>query len=131
MSETKRTSFLRQFYPVAVGYCCILFGILVILMWSILLVAGETDGGQTEIMIHLVSEFLMAGISITAGILLLQRVRAGRHLAFMALGMLVYSELNTIGYYADIGQWNFVFLFSVLILISLFAISVLIYTIRK
>ncbi|MCC7232683.1 MAG: hypothetical protein IT242_07045 [Bacteroidia bacterium] len=100
-------------------------------MWSILLVAGETDGGQTEIMIHLVSEFLMAGISITAGILLLQRVRAGRHLAFMALGMLVYSELNTIGYYADIGQWNFVFLFSVLILISLFAISVLIYTIRK
>ena len=88
-------------------------------MWSGLYLAGEITELATaplEIGYHLVAEGLTAIALLVGGVGLLRgRAWAGRVLP-VALGMLLYTLINSAGYYANLGEWPIVGMFTVLTL---------------
>jgi len=78
-------------------------------LWPLLILAGEVPelaAGQRDIWFHIAAEVIAGLLLITAGIGLL---RGGgdrtRLLAAFALGALLYTGINSAGYYADLGRW--------------------------
>ncbi len=94
-------------------------GIAVVAWWAI---AAATDGiaelqdGRTDIVFHIVAELLMASLLISAGVVLLRRGRtaATTTLSGLALGTLLYSSINSPGYFAEQGAWWAVGMFAVI-----------------
>lgn len=91
-------------------------GTAVVAWWA---VAAATNGiveleqGRTDIVFHIAAELLMAWLLISAGTLLLQRgtTAATTILTGVALGALMYSSINSPGYFAERGAWWAVGLF--------------------
>jgi hypothetical protein len=94
-------------------------GIAVVAWWAI---AAATDGiaelraGQTDIVFHIAAELLMAWLLISAGVLLLRRGRTAATMTMsgLALGTLLYSSINSPGYFAEQGAWWAVGMFAVI-----------------
>lgn len=100
-------------------------GVLMIVQWSLSLVTHKVPELSTQprqITFHLVAEFLTAVFLIFAGIALLARSLVGYPVALLALGMLLYTLINSPGYFAQKGQWAMVVLFVVLLVLSLVSI---------
>jgi hypothetical protein len=92
-------------------------GLAMLSMWTALYLSGEITELATaplEIGYHLTAEGLTAVALIVAGLGFLRgRVWAGRLLP-VALGMLLYTVINSAGYYATLGEWPMVGTFTVL-----------------
>lgn len=79
----------------------ILLGISVIGFWVIFFITGSmTDGiftveNNQYIIFHQLAEFTMAVASLTGGILLWKGTKKARYIATLALGMLLYSSINS------------------------------------
>jgi hypothetical protein len=94
---------LAAWFQVAVG-------ILVIAWWAI---AASTSGieevneGKTDIFFHIAAELSMAWLLILGGLALIRRgsTTVTATLAGFALGALVYSSINSPGYFAERGDW--------------------------
>lgn len=76
----------------------------------------ELDEGRTDILFHIAAELLMAGLLIGAGVSLRQGARTRRTttISGIALGTLLYSSVNSSGYFAEQGAWWVVAMFAVL-----------------
>lgn len=95
-------------------------------LWLILLMAGqvpEIETGDRDIWFHLVAELVTAQLLITAGVLSLRRSITGDRLTGIALGALLYTTINSAGFYADQGEWAAVGMFGVLTAATLIATS--------
>jgi hypothetical protein len=95
----------------------ILVGFLMITQWTFSIVSGGVPEFQTapwEIAFHLAAEMSTAGMLILGGIATLKSVRWGKQILFVGLGMVIYSEIVSPGYYAQLGQWAFVGMFAIL-----------------
>jgi hypothetical protein len=95
----------------------LLTGIAMIGMWSMFLLTGQVPELQTKpwnIAMHLAAEFTTAVLLLIAGLALLRSVRWARRTALFALGMLVYTVIQSPGYYLDPVQPVFVVMFAVL-----------------
>ena len=94
-------------------------------MWSFFLAAGQVPELETEpyrIALHLAGEFATAILLIVAGTGLLKNAHWARTLYYIAAGMLLYTLSVSPGYYAQLGQWAFVGMFAVLLLLDLLSI---------
>ena len=93
-------------------------------LWLMLLMTGqvpEIETGDRDIWFHLVAELVTAQLLITAGVLSLRRTITGDRLAGIALGALLYTTINSAGFYADQGEWAAVGMFGVLTAATLIA----------
>jgi hypothetical protein len=99
----------------------IFVGVLMIGQWIFSLVSRKVPEIVTEtraIGFHLAAEFLTAAVLIIAGIALLAQSLLGYPLALLALGMLVYTSINSAGYFAQRGQWLVVMMFGGILILA-------------
>jgi hypothetical protein len=96
----------------------IIVGCLMIAQWAASILSGSVPEFQTEpwrIGFHLVSEFSTALMLILGGIAVLRSASWGRTVLLIGLGMVIYSEIVSPGYFAQLGQWPMVGMFLVLL----------------
>jgi len=96
----------------------IVVGILMIVQWIFSILSGSVPEFQTEpwrIGFHLAAEFATAALLILGGITVLRSPTWGRPVLLIGLGMLIYSEIVSPGYFAQLGQWPMVWMFVVLL----------------
>lgn len=97
-------------------------GLLMVGQWVFFLLSGQVPELKTEpraIRFHLAAEFLTAGALVAAGLGLLLGAGWGRSLYLVAAGMLLYTLVNSPGYFAQRGQWALVGMFAVLLVLAL------------
>lgn len=115
------TSRLRQSW---IPWFLLGIGVLIAGLWTVLLASGsvsELAAGDEEIRFHLVAEFGTALILITSGILALGGHLIGWQLAGVGLGALLYTTINSAGYYAERDEWAIVAMFVGLTTVSVVA----------
>ena len=95
----------------------LLVGILMIAQWTFSIAAGDVPEFHTapwEIAFHLAAEFSTAIVLIVGGITALRSVPWSRTILLLGLGMVIYSEIVSPGYFAQRDQWPFVLMFALL-----------------
>jgi hypothetical protein len=103
-------------------------GALIILQWIFFLVTGSVPELKTapwEIGHHISAEMLLALGLLTGGIATLKSGRWGEKVLLVALGMAIYSEINSPGYFAQLGQWALVAMFAFLLFGAVWAVMIL------
>lgn len=113
-------------YPAWYG---ISVGALIILQWIFFLATGSVPQLKTavwEIGFHISAELLLATALVVGGIATLKSKPWGRLVLLVALGMAIYSEINSPGYFAQLGQWPLVAMFAFLLSGAAFAVMSLI-----
>jgi hypothetical protein len=106
----------------------ILVGFLMIVQWTFTIIAGGVPEFQTapwEIALHLAAESTTAAMLILGGIATLKSVHWGQQILFVGLGMVIYSEIVSPGYFAQLGQWPLVAMFAILLLGGTISITML------
>lgn len=96
-------------------------GSLMLLLWLGFWVAGaipEMADKPWEIAMHLTAEFTTAGLLIASGIGLLLDARWAVRVNVFASGMLVYSLIQSPGYYLERSAPIFVLMFAVAFLLT-------------
>lgn len=96
----------------------IVVGALMFLQWTFFLATGGVPELRTEpwrIAFHLAGELATAAALIAGGLALRRARPWGRTLLPVALGMVIYSEVVSPGYFAQRGQWALVAMFAVLL----------------
>lgn len=94
-------------------------GVAIAGLWVALIVTAqvpEIPAGEIEIWFHLLAEFVTAGLLITAGLASLRAEGKARNRSLLALGALLYTTVNSAGYYAGGGEWPIVAMFVALAL---------------
>jgi hypothetical protein len=102
-------------YPAWYG---IVVGCLMIVQWMLSIVSGGVPELQSEpwrIGFHLAAEFSTAIVLILGGIAMLRSTAWGRTVLLIGLGMVIYSEIVSPGYFAQLGGWPMVGMFMVLL----------------
>ncbi|MDX1357291.1 MAG: hypothetical protein R3232_00520 [Clostridia bacterium] len=97
-------------------------GIMMLCMWVFFIIAGmvpEFESRPVEITLHLVAEFATAGALIFSGIIMLRKNPIGKWFYPLSMGMLLYTLVVSPGYYIQSGDYSFVIMFGVLIILSL------------
>jgi len=108
-----------------IGGYTIFIGILVIAMWIMILNGPAISEGKTELGFHLFSEFLMAIICIVSGLRLFVNKPGAKILNVCGLGMVIYSVLNTAGYYGEKGETAMLLVFIILTIMTVTAVILL------
>jgi len=93
-------------------------GLLMIAQWTFSIVSGSVPEFVTApwaIAFHLSAEFSTALMLIVGGLATLRSTSWGRAVLLIGLGMVIYSEIVSPGYYAQLGQWLFVSMFAILL----------------
>lgn len=106
---------LGSWYAVGVG-------VAIVGLWVVLLATGQVPELTTaplEIGYHLVAELATALTLLAAGTGRHRRVAWADRLFPVALGMLLYTTVNSAGYYAGLAEWPVVGLFGVLTVATL------------
>ena len=94
---------------VRIGWFQVVVGAGILLLWPALILAGEVpelQAGQRDIWFHIAAEVVTGLLLVVGGALLLRRPDTGaRLLSTFALGALLYTGINSAGYYAELGEW--------------------------
>jgi hypothetical protein len=112
-------------------------GILIIGQWTYFLLSGQVPELASEplrIAFHLAAELATALALIVAGAGLLREARGAasgdardpvwaRSLAVLALGMLIYTLIQSPGYFAQQESWAPVAMFGVLLILALVSLA--------
>jgi hypothetical protein len=88
-----------------------------IAQWTFSIAAGgvtEFRSAPWEIAFHVAAEFSTAIMLIVGGITALRSVPWSRTILLLGLGMVIYSEIVSPGYFAQRNQWPFVLMFALL-----------------
>jgi peptidoglycan/LPS O-acetylase OafA/YrhL len=99
----------------------IVVGILMIGQWAMFIATGQVPEFQTEpirISFHLAGEFTTAGLLVAGGVGLLSARRWGFHVYLVSMGMLLYTIIVSPGYFAQLGQFAFVGMFAILVILT-------------
>jgi hypothetical protein len=93
-------------------------GTLIILQWIFFSATGSVPEFQTTpwaIGFHMTAELCLALALLGSGIATLRLKPWGEKALLVALGMAIYSEINSPGYFAQLGQWALVAMFALLL----------------
>lgn len=96
----------------------ILIGSLMIGQWALSIMTGGVPEFQTapwEIAFHLAAEMSTAVILLIGGVAALRSLTWSRQVLLLGLGMVIYSEIVSPGYFAQLNQWPFVLMFGLLL----------------
>ena len=100
------------------GWYGVVVVVLIVVQWATFLATGAVPELQTapwSIGFHLAAELILA-LTLAAGGLGVLRSRAwGRTVLLAGLGMAIYSEIASPGYFAQQGNWLPVGMFAVLL----------------
>jgi hypothetical protein len=100
-----------SWYGIVVG-----FGMIAQWMFSIVSVGvPEFRTEPWRIAFHLAAEFSTALMLIISGIATLKSTTWGKTALLVGLGMVIYSEIVSPGYFAQRGQWALVAMFVILL----------------
>ena len=97
----------------------ILVGLLMIAQWTFSILAGgvpEFENAPWKIAFHLAAEFSTAILLIVGGIATLRSIAWSKPILILSLGMVIYSEIVSPGYFAQLNQWALVVMFAALLL---------------
>jgi hypothetical protein len=97
--------------------------------WLFFLATGQVPELVTEplrIRFHLAAEFATALALLVGGLALLTGQAWGRWVYLLAMGMLLYTVIVSPGYFAQRGQWAFVGMFAVVLLVALVSIALVV-----
>jgi hypothetical protein len=111
----------------------IVVSVIICCQWGFFLATGsvpELDDSSRQIAFHLVAEFLMAVVLFLGSVGLLRGWRRAAAAYLVGAGMVVYSVMNSPGYFAQRGDWALVAMFLVLLVLTVAAIVVLSRTLR-
>lgn len=103
----------------------IIVGIGMIGQWTFSLISKQVPEIQDEpirIAFHIAAEMATALCLIVAGIGLIAAQHWGAHVFLVAVGMLFYTAIVSPGYFAQRGQWIWLGIFLVLIILGLISI---------
>lgn len=113
-----------------VGWFEIATGVAIAGLWAMLLATGqvpELTEGRRDILFHIGAELLTALLLVAAGIAVLTvGTQVATVLAALAAGSLLYTTINSPGYYADLGEWVVVAMFTVLAAATVATVAVLV-----
>jgi len=101
-------------------------GLLMISQWLFFILSGnlpEFSITPIEISIHISIEILTALVLLVSGYRLLKKKKYSIKLNILAQGMLIYAIINSSGYFAQLGQWIFVVMFAVLLILSVVSLK--------
>ena len=96
----------------------ILIGLCMIAQWSFSIVAGGVPEFQTApwaIAFHLAAELTTALVLILGGFAALRAAAWGKTALLVGLGMVIYSEIVSPGYFAQLGQWPIMVMFALIL----------------
>jgi len=101
------------------GWYGIVIGFGMIIQWTLSIVSGNVPEFQTEpwrISFHLAAETFTAVLLIIGGIATLKPTSRHKTVLLVGLGMVIYSEIVSPGYFAQQGQWSMVGMFVVILI---------------
>jgi hypothetical protein len=96
----------------------IVIGFMMIAQWMFFINSGSVPELQSEpwrIAFHLAAELTAALALIVSGFATLKSAPWGRKALLVGLGMVIYSEIVSPGYFAQLGQWSLVAMFAILL----------------
>lgn len=99
----------------------IFVGLSVISLWIMLISTGQVPEFSTapvEILLHIAAEGIMSVVLLIAGIMLLKNRQQAMKVFLIGDGMLLYSVINSSGYYLQRGEPAMPIMFLVLMLIG-------------
>jgi len=100
----------------------IFIGIMIITQWIFFILTGNVPELTTdfwEIIFHIIVEFLTAFMLLITGWKILKKSKNAIQGNLVAQGMLIYSAINSSGYFFQLGQWVFIIMFLVILVLSL------------
>jgi hypothetical protein len=103
-------------------------GTLIILQWIFFSATGSVPEFQTTpwaISFHMMAELLLALALLIGGMATLRLNPWGEKALLIALGMAIYSEINSPGYFAQLGQWRLVAMFAMLLFGAVWSVMLL------
>lgn len=106
---------------IAAAFFNIIIGLIIIYQWFISLSKGnvpELEISPKSIFTHTVAEMVTAVSLIISGVLLLQEKHKGYNLYLFSTGMLVYTLINSAGYFWDKKNYRVVFVFGFLLILT-------------
>jgi ABC-type glucose/galactose transport system permease subunit len=102
-----------------VGGTLLIVGVLMGAQWLFFLATGSVEELETApraIAFHLAAEAVTAVLLVVAGVGLLRGV--GERLGLIATGALLYTVINSAGYFAERSEWPMVAMFGVLLVVA-------------
>ena len=106
-------------------------GCMIILLWIFLSSTNNVPEFESEainISFHITAEIITAVLLLISGIGMLQNKRWSKNLSFISLGTLLYTIINSSGYYAQRSEMQFLLMFGILLVLTL---SIIILLIKK
>jgi len=106
-------------------------GCMIILLWIFLSSTNNVPEFESEainISFHITAEIITAVLLLISGIGMLQNKRWSKNLSFISLGALLYTIINSSGYYAQRSEMQFLLMFGILLVLTL---SIIILLIKK
>lgn len=107
----------------------LIVGVGMIGQWFFFLATNQVPELRTEplrIRFHLAAEFATAIALLVGGIALLTDQTWARWFYPLGMGMLLYTVIVSPGYFAQKGQWAFVGMFAVVLLLALVSIVLIV-----
>ena len=114
------------------GIFAVSVGSLMLIQWALFLLTGnvpELQSAPLSIAFHLAAEFLTAIALIISGIILIKLSPHAKQVFLLSVGMVIYAMINSAGYFAQSGDWIFVAMFAILLVLA--AISIYRVTVAK
>lgn len=111
------------------AYYSMAVGALIIVQWIFFIATGnvaEFHVIPVEISLHITAEVMTALLLLISGYRLFKNKKRAVKWNLLAQGMLIYSVINSSGYFAQLNQWLFVLMFFVLFVLSIISVYTLI-----
>ncbi len=105
------------------GVYSILLGVSIMGLWSMLLSTGNVPELKTaliSIAFHMAAETIMGILLLMSGVALIKDSKNGVSLFVLSNGLVIYSVVNSAGYYGEKGQWIMVAMFMAILFMSSF-----------
>ena len=103
----------------------IVVGAGMIIQWGLSYSSGQIPELESEpirIWFHIAAELITAAILIAAGIGILTGSGWGQPLYFVSAGMLIYTAIVSPGYFAQKGQYNWLFMFGAILILQVISL---------
>jgi hypothetical protein len=112
-------------YVITVGVAIIGYWILLFLKKQTLdkQKAAVTNRGLIEMRLHVTAELVAAVLLLIAGVSLLLKASWGQEIFLIAIGMLLYTCINSAGYFAQIRQFSMILIFVAVFILSLISLA--------
>ncbi len=106
------------------GYIYIVIGVGIIGLWIMLLATDQVPEIETalaEIIMHIIIEATMGIMAIISGFFLLKGFKHYKEICFLTNGLLIYSVVNSSGYYIQSSNFAMVIMFGIIFAFTMYS----------